>query len=263
MSESEEEKDYFYFTGLQRRAAYVIRALSEEGWMNSGEHELFVTLVELRQKMATIINRPVTQFRENSSIVDLSDIVDVVLEMLQSSGDCHLKWFIYLTHADLIDMLLRVAAVAKRENDNEGNGDASAIRQGIALILSRKILQEYIYVGCIREGGEESIIAMWEEMLRNMGTDWPNGPLPRYMYRISGALGAHWRAYHQCRGVYSCLEMCSFGGMMEELMENEEFVSSVDNEIFRPRDDGDAEMSGGNDDGGIAGVSSGVNDTNN
>ncbi len=50
---------------------------------------------------------------------------------------------------------------------------------------------------------------------------------------------------------------------MEELMENEEFVSSVDNEIFRPRDDGDAEMSGGNDDGGIAGVSSGVNDTNN
>ena len=91
MSDSEEEKEYYYYAGLQRRAAYVNRALSEEGWMNSGEHDLFVTLVELRQKMAMIINRPLTQFRANSSIVDLSDIVDVVLELLQSLGDCHLK----------------------------------------------------------------------------------------------------------------------------------------------------------------------------
>ena len=243
MSDSEGEVDYYYFTGLQRRAAYVNRALSEEGWMNSCEHELFVTLVGLHQKMAMLINRPLTQFRADSSIVDLSDIVDVVLEMLQSSGDCHLKWFMYLTHADMIDMLLRVAAVAKRENDNEGSGDAWAIRQGVALILSRKILQEYIYIGYVREGGEESIIAMWEEMLRNVVADHPNQPLPRYMYRISGKLGAHWRAYHKCRGVYSCLEMCSFGGMMEELMENQRFVSMVDSEIFRPHDDDDAETS--------------------
>jgi hypothetical protein len=203
--------------------------------------------------MAMIINRPLAQFRANSSIVDLSDIVTVMLEMLQSSGDCHLKWFIYLTHADLVAMLLRVAAVAKRENDNEGSGDAWAIRQGIALILSREILQEYIYVGCVREGGEESIIAMWEEMLRNVAADYSRRPQPRDLYRISGALGAHWRSYHKCRGVYLCIEMCVFGGLMEELLENEDFVSVVDNEIFRPPaddddDDDDAGMSGGNED---------------
>jgi hypothetical protein len=255
MSDSDDEREYFYFAGLQRRAAYVHRALSEEGWMNTGEHELFETLVGLRQKMGMIINRPLTQFQAESSIVDLSDLVDVVLDMLRASGDCHLKWFIYLTHTDLIDMLLRVAAVAKRENDNEGSGDAWAIRQAVALILPEKILQEYIHVGNVKEGGEESIIAMWEEMLRNVAADYSRRPQPRDLYRISGALGAHWRSYHKCRGVYSCIEMCVFGGLMEELLENEDFVSVVDNEIFRPPaadddddDDDDAGMSGGNED---------------
>ena len=252
MNDPDDEVEYYYYAGLQRRAAYVNRALSEEGWIKSetGEHELYTILVKLRQKMAMIINLPLTQFRADSSMVDLSDIVTVVLEMLQSTGDCHLKWLMFLTHANLIDMLLRVAAVAKREDDNEGSGDAWSIRKTVALLLSEKIMQEYIYVGCVKEGGEASIIAMWEEMLRNVVAD--SRPMPRNVYRASGALGAHWRAYHKCRGVYSCLEMGYFGGLMDELMEKEEFVSVVDNEIFRPPDFEDSESSG--DENGVDSV---------
>ena len=114
---SDDEGEYFYYVGLQRHLASVFRALAEEGRMSEGDHEVFMILVRMREQMGAILGRPVAHFREDSCLIDLSDQLRVVLEMLQSTGECHLKWLTLLKHADMIDMLLRLSAVLKREAD--------------------------------------------------------------------------------------------------------------------------------------------------
>ena len=178
---------------------------------------LVENLADKRKTLHGYIAVSITDFREDSYIVDIQRMVTEVLLMLKDRTHCQIEWLNLMIQADMIDILLRVESISRREL-NDSPAEAKAIRVIIRQLLSVSMLSYYkgeIFSG----GGEEFIINAWEIMIGKMETDvWESGIVTNQVYLISEAVNAHAILFHQRGCEPTCKEFCqlvAFQGVFE------------------------------------------------
>lgn len=183
-------------------------------------------LEKLSDKRANIhanIAQSMTEFRDNCSIGEIQQLVTEVLLMLKDWSKCQIDWLTCMVQVDMIDILLRVESISRREL-NYSPAKAKAIRMIIHQLLPVTMLRHYkggeIFHGC----GEEFIINAWEVMIGKMETDaWDMGIITNQVYKISEAVKAHARTFHP-RG---CEPFCNDFRQIVALQEEWEKVTTT------------------------------------
>jgi len=149
---------------------------------------------------------PVERFRSESRIVDLVDSVRDVVRNLKGKSDCPIEWMAFQMELDLVSILLRVEAVARRELTTSKR-DATEI---ILLVWELLPLEFYWqYVGGDKEdAGEEIIRHAWAMMFNRKELDEKDGKtlgqLSREMYGIMRAVRAHAVKHHVLGQMPTC-----------------------------------------------------------
>ena len=180
--------------------------------------ELLTSLANSRVSFLKYVSMSPYDFRLDyqSNFSQLSYQVGDVLDKLTNHSVCHVVWLSYLVAADMVDMLLRVAAVATREIDIScyGTIDAVVLRLMVRAILPEMMLYEYS-----NNEGERMLGNEWNLFLKNLTSD----ELDRYNYSHQTArdrpivaiteqqldekvrsVNAHSQQFHHKAGEYSC-----------------------------------------------------------
>ena len=188
-----------------------------------------VALVEqLRQRrdeMHMHCCNPVERFRRDSRIVDLVDSVRDLVRNLNGKSDCPIEWMAFQMELDLVSILLRVEAVARRELMTSKK-DATEI---ILLVWELLPIDFYWqYVGGEKEdAGEEIIRHAWAMMFNRKELDEKDGKtlgqLSREMYGIMRAVHAH-AVKHHVRGQMPTCE--DYRTTMKAYADGEQFMKA-------------------------------------
>jgi hypothetical protein len=166
---------------------------------------LIAQLRARREEMHVYCCNSLLRFRRDGMIVPLADSVRELVRNLKGQSECILEWSAFLMELDLVSMLLRVEAIARREI-------AVSKEEAIEMIL---LVWELLpagaywsYVGGEKEDeGEEIIRHAWAVMLNQKDLDGEKfGQLSREMYGLVRGLRAHGARYHVNGNAHECQE---------------------------------------------------------
>ena len=103
-----------------------------------------------------------------SNFSQLSYQVWDVLDMLTNHSVCHVVWLSYLVAVDMVDMLLRVAAVATQEIDISSYDTIDTV---VLRLMVRAILPELMLTKYSKYDGERMLGNEWNLFLKNLASN--------------------------------------------------------------------------------------------
>jgi hypothetical protein len=127
-------------------------------------------------------------------VVDLVESVRELVRNLKERSECHIEWMAFFMELDLVSMLLRAEAIARREM-TVSKKDATEVILLVWELLPAGMYWQY--AGRDGEAGEVMIANAWVRMLDLKEADGEKlGQLSREMYLLMRGMHAHKAKHH-------------------------------------------------------------------
>lgn len=120
-------------------------------------------------------------------------------EYIVNDSTCEYQWVDWFSDGDMLDMLLRVEALCRRE-ESESPAIMHEILMIVEMLMTPRMLRAYMTVEGEENNGEELIVGAWRAMLERFEGARVGKP-SRKLYELMRKVKAHDRKYHDSHGI--------------------------------------------------------------